>query len=42
MTNGHVKTAIIMQIAKCSKEEAVSVLSESEGFVKQAIRKLVE
>lgn len=39
---GHVKTAIIMQIANCSKEEAARVLAESDGFVKRAIRKLSE
>lgn len=39
-TGGHVKTAIIMQIASCSKEEAAQVLSESDGFVKRAIQKL--
>ncbi|MFI5202387.1 MAG: N-acetylmuramic acid 6-phosphate etherase [Candidatus Kapaibacterium sp.] len=38
---GHVKTAIIMEVAKCSGEEAAIVLLESDGFVKRAIRKIV-
>lgn len=39
-TDGHVKTAIIIEVASCSNEEATRVLMESDGFVKNAIQAL--
>jgi N-acetylmuramic acid 6-phosphate etherase len=42
LSGRHVKTAIIMQIAHCTKEDAARVLSESDGFVKQSLGKISE
>jgi N-acetylmuramic acid 6-phosphate etherase len=36
-TNGHVKTAIIMQKGSVTKEEAKKVLAQADGFVKQGL-----
>ena len=37
MSKGHVKTALVMILAKCSFEEAKERLLESDGFVRAAI-----
>jgi N-acetylmuramic acid 6-phosphate etherase len=34
----HVKTAIVMILLKCSYNEAVEKLTESNGFVRQSIK----
>lgn len=35
--NGHVKTAVVMNIANVSRSEAEKALNQSDGFVRQAI-----
>jgi len=39
-SGGHVKTAIIMELANCSLKDAERVLAENNGFVKRAIQSL--
>jgi len=36
-SNGHVKTALVMILAKVSADEAKERLEKSEGFVRKAI-----
>ena len=36
-TNGHVKSAIVMELGNCSKEEAARRLEKADGFVKGAL-----
>ncbi|MER3329673.1 MAG: N-acetylmuramic acid 6-phosphate etherase, partial [Candidatus Kapaibacterium sp.] len=35
----HVKTAIVMSLLSCSKEEATTKLTQSDGFIKKAVEK---
>lgn len=39
-SNGHVKTAIVMELAKKSKHEAIQLLNANNGFIRRALQNL--